>query len=535
MNSRGSPIESSSSGDEVSRYAPLLQHPHWTLPILLRIQLARTFILQKLQLIECVFRSVEFNQYLRVCTTTDRGWDVGGQTVIIDNQIRRNFFQTWRLGLWVLFVVAGIALMGSTPAGAVPSFSQQTGQPCSACHIGAFGPQLKTYGRDFKLYGYQSGDGKNHLPPVTLMAQTSVTHTSADQNPPPAPNFGQNDNFAVDQVSLFFAGKAPLGFGVFAQITYDSVGRSFSLDNVDIRRVKDLTLFGQDAVVGLDFNNNPTVQDVWNSTPAWGFPYNASALAPGQVAATLIDGGLAGTVAGAGVYSVWNDTIYLEATAYAPLERRLAGRLGEGVGSTSDRYDGLVPYWRVALLHDYGAVTTVEVGAYGIRAERYPGGDGSAGTDVLNDWAIDGNFQYLVSPKQIVSAHATYIHEDQDLRASTVLAGTRPKNQLSTARADISYSYDDTWTPSVQVFQTTGTSDPVLYGPGLRTSGHVMELAWTPYGRPDSKIYWANVRFGLQYVGYTEFNGVSRHAGDNNMLYLNAWIALAPLAWAVQR
>jgi hypothetical protein len=517
------------------RHASTAQIPHRAAALLVRIQLPLLISLQRIHYTQFVLKSAEFKQYFRVRMTTDRGWDVGGQAVIVDNRTRRNFFRTWRLGLLALLVVAGVSLIVSPRAGAVPSFSQQTGQPCSACHIGAFGPQLKPYGRDFKLYGYQSGDGKNHLPPVALMAQTSFTHTSADQNLPPAPNFGQNDNFAVDQVSAFYAGKAPLGFGVFAQITYDGVGRGFSLDNVDIRRVKDLTLFGQDTVVGLDFNNNPTVQDVWNSTPAWGFPYNASALAPGPVAATLIDGGLAGTVAGAGAYGVWNDMIYLEATAYAPLNRQLAGRLGEGTGSTSDRYDGLIPYWRVALLHDYGAVTTVELGAYGIRAERYPGGDASAGTDVLNDWAIDGNFEYLVSPKQIVSGHATYIHEDQNLRASTVLSGTRPKNELATARADLSYSYDDTWTPSLQMFQTTGISDPVLYGSGLRTTGYVMELAWTPYGKADSKIYWANVRFALQYVGYVEFNGDSRHAGDNDTLYLNAWIALAPLAWAVQR
>jgi len=27
-------------------------------------------------------------------------------------------------------------------AHAVPSFAAQTGQPCTACHVGAFGPQL---------------------------------------------------------------------------------------------------------------------------------------------------------------------------------------------------------------------------------------------------------------------------------------------------------------------------------------------------------------------------------------------------------
>jgi hypothetical protein len=38
-------------------------------------------------------------------------------------------------------------------AHAVPAFAVQTSQPCAACHVGAFGPQLKPFGRDFKLHG----------------------------------------------------------------------------------------------------------------------------------------------------------------------------------------------------------------------------------------------------------------------------------------------------------------------------------------------------------------------------------------------
>jgi len=47
----------------------------------------------------------------------------------------------------------------SRPADAVPAFAEQTGQPCAACHVGAFGPQLKPYGRDFKLHGYTATSG----------------------------------------------------------------------------------------------------------------------------------------------------------------------------------------------------------------------------------------------------------------------------------------------------------------------------------------------------------------------------------------
>ena len=435
----------------------------------------------------------------------------------------------------LLLLFSAVILLVPKPAAAIPSFAQQTGMPCSACHVGAFGPQLKPYGRDFKLFGYQSDDGMNHEPALAAMLQTSVTHTATDQSPPPAPHFSANDNFAVDQISLFYGGKAPMGLGVFAQVTYSGIDRAFSLDNFDVRRAKEVTLFGKDAVIALDFNNNPTVEDAWNTTPAWGFPYNSSALAPGAPAAALVDGGLGGQAVSGGAYLLWNDAIYVEAASYFPLERQFAGRLGEGVDGSSDRYSGAIPYGRVAVLHDFGTKATAELGAYGLRARRYPGGDVGQGLATISDWAVDGTYQYIGSSRHVVSAHATYIHEDQDLHASSVLSGTRPKNWLSTVRADVSYSYADTLTPSVQAFSTTGSTDPALYSLGLKTSGYVAELAYAPYGKPDSPLYWVNARLALQYVAYTEFNGARRGASDNNTLYLNLWVALAPFGSRVHR
>ena len=46
------------------------------------------------------------------------------------------------------------ALLGAGQALAAPSLARQTGQECAACHVGAFGPQLTPYGRQFKLEGY---------------------------------------------------------------------------------------------------------------------------------------------------------------------------------------------------------------------------------------------------------------------------------------------------------------------------------------------------------------------------------------------
>src|SRR5204862_2326015 len=111
-------------------------------------------------------------------------------------------------GLPILPLVALlVASVTTRPALAVPSFAIQTGQPCAACHIGAFGPQLTPYGRDFKLHGYTANDGgKDHGLPLAMTMQSSFTHTLQPQRGGAAPGFRDNDNFAIDQLSLYYAG-----------------------------------------------------------------------------------------------------------------------------------------------------------------------------------------------------------------------------------------------------------------------------------------------------------------------------------------
>ena len=65
-------------------------------------------------------------------------------------------------------VTVGLLLVGAgfyaREALAVPSFSDQTGDACSACHVGAFGPQLTAHGRQFKLEGYTDGSRSRTVP-----------------------------------------------------------------------------------------------------------------------------------------------------------------------------------------------------------------------------------------------------------------------------------------------------------------------------------------------------------------------------------
>jgi hypothetical protein len=227
---------------------------------------------------------------------------------------------------------------------------------------------------------------------------------------------------------------------------------------------------------------------------------------------------------------MWDKWVYLEFDAYHGLGKNSLTMLGVPT-QDADKFDGLMPYWRLAVQHQFGD-HYFEVGTYGISVDSFPAGDETAGkTDRKTDVAFDGNYQWAANPDMFVSAHATFIHEDLDLRSSSVLSGSNSSDSLNTFRADISYSYKDTLIPSVQYFQTWGSSDPAYWGTANGNpdnAGYVVELAYVPFGKADSSIHFANARVSLQYRGYTKFDGTSAHASDNNTVMLHLWLAGAP-------
>lgn len=140
------------------------------------------------------------------------------------------------LRLAVVSILSAMLLRPVT-ATAVPSFAGQTGQPCAACHVGAFGPQLTKFGREFKLNGYTATDNKKHGLPLAVTTQLSFTHTNNDQPGPAAPHFASNNNFAMDQVSLYYAGKIAGGLAPsFSSPTTASPSRVRSTTSTSVMR-----------------------------------------------------------------------------------------------------------------------------------------------------------------------------------------------------------------------------------------------------------------------------------------------------------
>src|SRR6202011_2029037 len=109
------------------------------------------------------------------------------------------------------------------------------------------------------------------------------------------PGVAQNGTAGFpQQLSIFYAGKIAPHFGAWFQLTYSNASGSISIDNSDLRFADSMVLPDAESLTyGVSLNNNPTVQDLWNSTPAFGFPYARSNANVSPLAGTAIDGAFA--------------------------------------------------------------------------------------------------------------------------------------------------------------------------------------------------------------------------------------------------
>lgn len=443
-------------------------------------------------------------------------------------------------------VAVGALFILPKPAMTVPSFATQTGQACQACHVGGFGPQLTPFGRDFKLRGYTMRVGK-FTPPVSAMAVASFTNTKRDQGAPPADGFGVNNNFALDQASVFLAGGIGNHVGGFVQTTYNGIDKTFTWDNMDLRLVNTGQIGGKDLVYGLTLNNNPTVQDVWNTTPAWGYSYTASSLAPTPAAAPLIDGALAQSVLGLSAYAWVDSKLYLEAGAYSTPALGTLRWLGSDPYSPGD-VQGLAPYGRIAYQRPLSG-GTLEVGGFFLKANLWPGRDRSTGfTDKYTDVGLDASWIKALASNDTLTVNARYIHEKQSLTATCALGFadgsitgvTLPgcaDSTLNEVRADASYYWHNKVGATVGAFSIDGSQNPTQYAGNLllkpNSSGLTFQLDGTPFGDGKSKLGpHVNVRVGVQYTAYLSFNGsrlnydgAGANAADNNTLRIFTWVA----------
>ena len=496
--------------------------------------------------------------------------------------------------LAAIAVLAGFLTIGfAPPAQALPSFARQTGQPCGTCHTDF--PFLTPFGRRFKLLGYTTGGGpykttlfsssaatdaraefdklrgyanevappapageKGWVPPISMMAIIGNTHTQVPSVAPPTDPYQPNDNTVLSPFSVFWGGAITSNVGAFVQGTYsspdplssltgnpaDQFKHTWSWDNADVRYANTANIAGLDVIYGITANNNPTVQDLWNTTPGWSFPQAASTLANTPAASTLIEGAFAMRVGGVGVYTMINDMLYLELTGYKTLGFSQQNALGINPFDGPGLFDGVAPYWRVALEPHWGPHTFM-IGTYGMIANVNPWIDntfvlGTTGTvplsDRFTDIGIDSQYQYQ-GPNYWVTLRANYIREFQRLDASFAsFAAANPTNELNSLKltGSLAFGANNRIVLTGQYFNVWGSPDANLFADAAgfsnmspNSDGWMAELAYIPFGASKAPGWpWFNARIGLQYIYYNKFNGTTVNAHDNNTLFLHAWLAM---------
>ena len=482
----------------------------------------------------------------------------------------------------VCLLAGFLAIAWAPRAEALPSFARQTGQPCGTCHTDF--PALTPYGRRFKLLGYTVGGGmfrttpfpfadnvraeaakmglylkaakapasddKDYVPPVAMMAIIGYTHTQSDLTPPTDP-WKPNDNVIVSPVSGFWGGAITDHIGAFAQVTYNAPGpggnggdpfaHTWTWDNTDVRFVKTANIGGVDAIFGLSVNNNPTVQDVWNTTPAWAFPYAPSTIANTPAAGTTLEGAFSAHVVGVGAYAFIADLLYLEASFYRTLNPGAQNAVGTDPYDAPGLIDGVSPYWRIALEPHWDR-NYLMVGTFGSQTNVHnwvnPGtGDTTTfgQTDKFTDIGFDTQYQYQ-GDNYWLTLRGSYIHEYQQLDSTFFVQGAsaNPTNDLNSMHLQASFAYgtDNRIVLTGQYFNVWGSSDAILYsglasGFSPNSNGFVAEIAYIPFSASKAPGWpWANVRIGLDYTFYNKFDGTTVGASSNNTLFLHTWFAM---------
>jgi len=437
-------------------------------------------------------------------------------------------------------VIAWLALYAGN-ATAVPSYARQTQQPCAACHVGAFGPQLTPFGRQFKLSGYTLKVGEDRKVPLSAMLVESYTQTAKAQAEAPADHFGRNSNTELQQASVFVAGRLSQHVGVFAQATYEQSSGLVGWDNAEVRYARMFSGKKHSGIWGVTVNNNPTLTDIYNTAPAWQYPYMAPDLAPGAPAAPMLFGGLGGQVIGVSAYTQIDGRWYLEAGGYRSLSPAFLRRVN---GDYDGRLNSLAPYLRVAYGTNVGS-GNVEVGGFLLNAQRSLVGEDAVGhavalagpSDHFRDIGLDASYQRF-SDQHTLTINALWVDEQQRLDASFGDGDAeRRHGSLQAFNANGSYWWRDTWGATIGAFAYDGSRDALLYGNGRPdTRGGTAEVDWNPLGRGGSwGAPWANIRVGAQYTFYSRFNGSTRdvdadgsgrHASDNNTFFVYLWLAL---------
>lgn len=438
----------------------------------------------------------------------------------------------------LLLIAAEICVLPK--AQALPSFARQTGQRCAACHVGGNWPQLTPWGRFFKLAGYTAGksmvdkEGFNYVP-IGVFGQAGLTWATQPNDAQGNPVVTNNGSPEAYQFTGEVGTKLTNFAGIFweYQIANQFPGWKGVVDLVDVRATHFFHPGNHELLLGFDSNNNPSVQDVWNTVPSWRYPFYTSPQSPGPPGSPMI-ASLSQQTGSFGGYALFDRQFYVELSAYrvgTGFFRWMTG--GTSLQNGANYLKGLNPYWRAYWTKEQGP-NVFMVGTLGMHSNVYPDSSNPSGpVDTFSDTGFDTQYQHLGETNKL-TLRGSYIYEQQSWNGSFPLgAVSNPKGNLKTLNLNGSYALREAWTFTGGYFLSNGSSNAALYGitnpAGVQltdkpnTSGYILQV---------DRTLTQNIVASLQYTGFVKFNGLSnnidglgRKPSDNNTLWLSVFFA----------
>ena len=407
--------------------------------------------------------------------------------------LKQLLIKTCRMDQVAAWLIVSILSFASVNAQAVPAFARQTGQNCVACHAGGQFPELTPYGRMFKLTGYTIGERTLPLSVMGVLTANKVkvndpaqgtTRTDRRSSTPPA--CSSPERFPTTSAD---SRRSPITTTTSQDPDTGAWAGHSGSDNLDIRYADHLIDANRDLVYGFTLHNNPGVQDVFNSAPAWGYGVVPGSTGAGDGLTPMLDGGLAQQVAGIGAYAYWNKTVYAELTGY---------RTGDGVFSFMTQGNGgqinikgTNPYVRLALTKEWGP-HNVMVGLTHLNVHQY--------TDQTDPLRTDRPLPRHRHRRPVpVSARSLHGHRDghPHPRKHRLRYGGMDPDTVNSLRAKTSFTYQAKYGATLSYFDLTNSS-------GTQQS----ERGWTP------EVFWTPVqyvRLGMQYTMFNKDEGVIDH------------------------
>ena len=357
-------------------------------------------------------------------------------------------------------------------ANAVPSYTRQTGQPCTACNMNY--PELTSFGRAFKLGGYTLCTGESTFPPPSAVVQTAFTHTEAPQPGGATPHFGPptvEDIYNTTMAVSFPFASAGLAPRPAAMTLLDNLpfhvggAGAYAMWNTPIYGA--ITLYKSfphdfQRFAGINTSTEPEIDSV---APYWRLAWQRE----------------------------W-DEHSVEAGTFGMFANTFPNRIH---GAATDRFvdlgfdaqyqfrgDPHSASFRSSWIHEYQRLDASR--ALGLAANS---------SNTLDTFKLKTSYLYQDTYGATVAYFCTSGSADTGLFAPAPITGSANGKPNS--------------------------------------NGWIFELDWLPFVHsPLEFAPWAQTKLSLQYVAYNKFNGgshnydgIGRNASDNNTVFLLAWFA----------